>query len=139
MEEEFENSFHDSDFDWEFNAPHWHDFEKDDDLENPDSWFDQLENNGSLDKIKKDFSQSYTKETRKIKHSTRIPVSKGVKIKNNKSTTIISSHFLNDSQNQFSKTQKDEKSRTIISSHSSKFYSKLPVRVPLKEKRANLK
>ena len=35
------------------------------------------------------------------------------------------SQFLKDTHKQFSRTQKDEKSLTIISSHSSKFYSKL--------------
>lgn len=143
--EDFENSLNDHDFDWEFNAPHWYDFDKEDDLENPDSWFDQLINSNdeddkkSLNKLKKDFSQSYTKEPHKNKHATRIPVAKGTKIKNNKSTANISSQFLKDTHKQFSRTQKDEKSLTIISSHSSKFYSKLPVRVPLKEKRTNLK
>ncbi|KAK8899833.1 hypothetical protein M9Y10_002155 [Tritrichomonas musculus] len=146
MDEDFDSSFHDSDFDWEFNAPHWHDFEKEDDFDNPDSWFDeQQKKNQSIEKAQKEFSQSYNKETHKTRHPTRIPVSKvkGIKSQNskNKSTTNFSSKFLSESHSSFSKTtiMKDDKSRTIVTSNNSKFYSKLPVRVPLKEKRTNLK
>ena len=69
------------DMDWEFDAPHWYDFDKEE-TENPDVWFDEQEAkmerelaNDHVNKFKLP-NQMYDKQdsTRAVRKPTRIPV-----------------------------------------------------------------
>ena len=151
---DFDPFFQGSDFDWEFDAPHWCDLEKE---ENPnvDEWFEEQEKKMELEsegnKKKKEkmdnqkqlenekasntniLSEKNEKIKNKPKHITRIPKPNS----RNREKGHIHSKFVSGSQ--FTNVQnEDNKTKSILNS-TSKFYSKLPVRVPLKEKKNYMK
>ena len=138
--ENFGQSLQESDFDWEFNAPHWYDFEKEEDTEKVDAWFDIFTDDSEThSEIKKD---PITKSQPKLKHATRIPISKTKNDKRkefNKSANLSQRAISSSQIRNTSKTdQNRQKIQIIESMQSGKFPSKLPVRIPLKEKKGNL-
>jgi hypothetical protein len=63
------------DFDWEFNAPHWHDFSKEETV-NPDVWFDEQERIIAAEPEKILEVQAFSEEKVKKRKQTRIPVAR---------------------------------------------------------------
>jgi hypothetical protein len=118
----------DRDIEWEFNAPRWCDFSQED-VENPDVWFEQEEEKAVTTKVKIPIPLDTGRRP------TRIPVSRamktqsrqivGTKLAKSVSQSALVTSILK--PDQYAQSRDDEPHQNV--------YGRRPVRVPVREKR----